>query len=75
MSAAEKIIEFNLGPNLQSIGISKWVFDTNNNEYTLSFNNNGNGPIIVQRDEAIRTLDRCPAVATVFRDLFFYPFQ
>jgi hypothetical protein len=48
----EKIFAFNLGPNLQSIGISKWIFNANNNEYILSFNNNDNDPIKVQRDEA-----------------------
>jgi hypothetical protein len=39
----KKIFTFKLGSNLQSIGISKWIYDANSNEFIFILNDNSGG--------------------------------
>jgi DNA polymerase elongation subunit (family B) len=53
MSSPDKIFEFNLGPNLQNIGIAQWILDLNENQWVFNFNNsNGqSGPLKIPFDK------------------------
>jgi hypothetical protein len=51
----DRIFEFKLGPNLQNIGVNKWVLDLNENQWIFNFNNTGNdqnGPLKIPFDKA-----------------------